>query len=67
MMFSDVVEAIKCFSTEEKLHIQLLLQQYLREEGREEISQNLQAAKQEENGELRFSANIDELKQLIEE
>ena len=66
MMFSDVVEAIKCFSTEEKLHIQLLLQQYLREERREEIYQNLQAAKQEEeNAELQFSANIDELKQQL--
>ena len=48
MIFSDVVEAIKGFSIEEKLEIQLLLQQYLREE---------------ENGELTFSENIDELKQ----
>ncbi|MBD2690595.1 hypothetical protein [Anabaena catenula] len=64
MIFSDVVAAIKGFSTEEKLQIQLLLQQYLREEHREEIYQNLQATKQEEeNGELPFSANIDELKQ----
>lgn len=48
MIFTDVVEAIKGFSIEEKLQIQLLLQQYLREE---------------ENGELTFSGNIDELKQ----
>lgn len=48
MIFSDVVEAIKGFSIEEKLQIQLLLQQYLREE---------------ENGELTCSENIDELKQ----
>jgi hypothetical protein len=48
MIFTDVVEAIKGFSIEEKLQIQLLLQQYLREE---------------ENGELTFSENIDELKQ----
>jgi hypothetical protein len=46
----------------------LLLQQYLREERREEIYQNLQSAKREEkNGELTFSANIDELKQFMEE
>jgi hypothetical protein len=64
MIFTDVVEAIKGFSIEEKLQIQLLLQQYLREERREEIYQNLQAAKgEEENGELTFSKNIDELKQ----
>jgi predicted transposase YbfD/YdcC len=68
MIFTDVVEAIKGFSIEEKLQIQLLLQQYLREERREEIYQNLQSAKrEEENGELTFSANIDELKQLMEE
>jgi len=64
MIFTDVVEAIKGFSIEEKLQIQLLLQQYLREEGREEIYQNLQSVKQEEeNAELTFSENIDELKQ----
>ncbi|WP_236721461.1 hypothetical protein [Trichormus sp. NMC-1] len=64
MIFTDVVEAIKGFSIEEKLQIQLLLQQYLREERREEIYQNLQSAKREkENGELTFSANIDELKE----
>jgi hypothetical protein len=64
MIFTDVVEAIKGFSIEEKLQIQLLLQQYLREEHREEIYQNLQAAKgEEENGGLTFSKNIDELKQ----
>lgn len=64
MIFTDVVEAIKGFSIEEKLQIQLLLQQYLREERREEIYQNLQNAKrEEENSELTFSANVDELKQ----
>ncbi|WP_353929400.1 hypothetical protein WJM97_13875 [Okeanomitos corallinicola TIOX110] len=68
MIFSDVVQAIKGFSIEEKLEIQLLLQQYLREERREEIYHNLQATKrEEENGELTFSANIDDLKQLMEE
>ncbi|WP_353929408.1 hypothetical protein WJM97_13915 [Okeanomitos corallinicola TIOX110] len=64
MIFTDVLEAIKGFSIEEKLQIQLLLEQYLREERREEIYQNLQAAtREEENGELMFSENIDELKQ----
>jgi hypothetical protein len=64
MIFTDVLEAIKGFSIEEKLQIQLLLQQYLREERREEIYQNLQNAKrEEENSELTFSANVDELKQ----
>lgn len=68
MTFSDVVEAIKSLSSEEKLEIQLLLQQYLREERREEIYQNFQAAQlEQQNSELKFSSNMDELKQLIEE
>ncbi|MEH1871930.1 hypothetical protein [Nostoc sp.] len=68
MTFSDVVEAIKSLSSEEKLKIQLLLQQYLREERREEIYQNFQAAQvEQQNSKLKFSSNIDELRQLIEE
>ena len=68
MTFSDVVEAIKSLSGEEKLEIQLLLQQYLREERREEIYQNFQAAQvEQQNSELKFSSNIDELRQLLEE
>ena len=64
MIFTDVVEAIKGFSIEEKLQIQLLLQQYLREERREKIYQNLQSAKgDEENSQLTFYENIYELKQ----
>jgi hypothetical protein len=68
MTFSDVVEAIKSLSSEEKLEIQLLLQQYLREERREDIYQNFQAAQvEQQNSKLKFSSNIDELRQLIEE
>ncbi|OWY63878.1 hypothetical protein C7B79_18230 [Chroococcidiopsis cubana CCALA 043] len=68
MIFSDVVEVIKSLSTDEKREIQLLLQQYLREERREEIYNNFKLAQAEQQkGELRFSAKIEELKQLIEE
>lgn len=68
MTFSDVVEAIKSLSSEEKLEIQLLLQQYLREERREKIYQNFQVAQvEQQNSQIKFSSNIDELKQLIEE
>lgn len=67
MSFSDVVEAIKELSIEEKQQIQQLLKQYLREERRVEIYKNFQAAQREEkNGELKFSSNLDELKQFIE-
>lgn len=68
MSFSDVVEAIKSLSTEEKEEIQLLLKQYLREERREIIYENFKTAQTEEhNGELKFTSNINELRQLIEE
>jgi hypothetical protein len=68
MTFSDVVEGIKSLSTDEKHELQLLLKQYLREERREEIYENFKLAQSEQQkGELRFSSNIQELKQLIEE
>lgn len=68
MSFSDVVQAIKSLSIEEKQEIQLLLRQYLREERREEIYKNFQKARvEEQNGELKFSSEIKTLRQLIEE
>ncbi len=68
MSFSDLVETIKSLSIEEKQEIQFLLRQYLREERREEIYNNFTISKTEEqNCELKFSSNLDELKQLIEE
>jgi hypothetical protein len=68
MTFRDVVEVIKNLSTDEKYEIQLLLKQYLREERRQEIYENFKAAQlEQQQGTLQFSANIDELKQLIEE
>ncbi len=68
MSFNDVVETIKNLSFEEKQEIQALLAQYLREERREEIYNNYQKSIDEgQKGELNFSSNIDELKQLIED
>jgi len=66
MIFSDLVEVIKSLPTHEKREIQLLLQQYLREERRDEFYKNYQAAKvEQQKGELNFSSNIIELKKLI--
>ena len=68
MTFSDVFEIIKSLSTDEKREIQLLLQQYLREERRDEIYDNFKLAQiEQQKGELKFSSNIEELRQLIEE
>jgi hypothetical protein len=66
MTFSDVVEAIQRLSSDEKHEIQLLLQHCLREERREEIYENFQSAQiEQQNGELKFSANLSELRQAI--
>lgn len=68
MKFNDVVEVIKGLSTDEKQEIQLLLNQYIREERRDEIYDNFKLAQvEQQKGELKFSSNIDELRQLIEE
>lgn len=68
MSFSDLVEALKSLSIQEKQEIQLLLSQYLREERREEIYDNFKKSQAEEqSGILRFSSNINQLRQLIEE
>ncbi len=67
MRFNDVVDVIKSLSTDEKREISLLLQQYLREESRDQIYDNFQLAKQEEKqGELTFSSQINLLKELLE-
>ncbi|MFM6189874.1 MAG: hypothetical protein ACKPEN_08760 [Planktothrix sp.] len=66
--FHDVVEGIKSLSMDEKQEISILLQQYIREERRDQIYDNFQLAQvEEQKGELKFSSNINELKQLIEE
>ena len=68
MTFSDVVETIKSLSTDEKQELQLLLKQYIREERREEMYENFKSAQlEQQKGELKFSDNINELRQLIEE
>lgn len=68
MNFNDVVEAIQSFSTDEKEEIQLLLKQYIREERRDEIYENFKSAQvEEQKGELKFSSNINELREMMEE
>ncbi len=68
MNFNDVVEAIQSFSTDEKEEIQLLLKQYIREERRDEIYDNFKSAQvEQQKGELKFSSNINELKEMMEE
>jgi hypothetical protein len=66
MTFSDLVETVKDLSIDEKQELQMLLQQYLREERREEMHENFKLAQAEEqNGKLKYSSNINELKRSI--
>ncbi|CBN55279.1 MULTISPECIES: hypothetical protein [Kamptonema] len=68
MTFNDVVEVIKGLSTDEKQEIQMLLNQYIREERGDEIYDNFNLAQVEhQKGELKFSSNINELRKMIEE
>jgi hypothetical protein len=68
MTFHDVVEVIKSLSTDEKHQIQQLLNQYIREERREDIYENFKLAQvEQQKGELKFSSKINELRQIIEE
>ena len=68
MVFSDVVEAVKNLSVDEKREIQLLLQQYLWEERCEEMHANFAVAQAaQKNGELTFSSDLNQLSQLIED
>ena len=68
MTFNDVVEVVKQLSTDEKEEVQRLLQEYICEERRDRIYNNLRQAQQEEHrGELQFSASTSELKQMLED
>jgi hypothetical protein len=66
MTFSDLVETVKDLSIDEKEDLQMLLKQYLREERREEIYENFKLAQAEEQrGDLKYSADINELRRSI--
>ena len=68
MNFSDVVEAIKVLPEDEKREIQLLLHQYLCEDRRDRIYDNFKSAQiEQQKGDLKFSSNLRELRQLIED
>ena len=66
MTFSDLVETVKDLSIDEKEELQMLLKQYLREERREDMYKNFELArKEEQRGELKYSADLHELKRSI--
>lgn len=64
--FAEVVEDVRQLSFDEKRELKDLLELYLIEERRQEILENGQAGKRElENGDLRFSSNVDEMMEML--
>ncbi len=62
--FAGVVEEVKQLSSDEKRELKNLLEIYLIEERRQEILENGEQSKEEfKNGELKFSSDLDELRQ----
>ena len=64
--FAGVVEDVKQLSFDEKQELKDLLESYLIEERRREIYENGERSKREqENGDLKFPSNTDELMQML--
>lgn len=64
--FAGVVEEVKQLSFDEKQELKDLLEIYLIEERRQEILENGEQSRRElKNGELKFSSNIDELMEML--
>jgi hypothetical protein len=65
--FAGVVEEVKQLSLDEKQELKDLLESYLIEEKRQEIFDSGEQSKREfETGELKFSSDIDELKEMLD-
>jgi hypothetical protein len=66
--FASVVEEVKKMPYEEKEELKFLIEKYLIEEQREEIYQNYNESLKELRGrKIKFSSDINQLKELIEE
>ena len=64
--FAEVVKDVKQLSFDEKIELKDLLEIYLTEERRQQIFENGEQSKQEsQNGELKFSSNLDELRTAL--
>jgi len=66
--FANVVEDVKKMSYEDKEELKFLIEKYLIEERREEIYQHYnESLKEFRDRKLKFSGDINKLKELIEE
>lgn len=66
--FAGVVEEVKQLSLDEKSELKDLLESYLIEERRQEITENGEESRREfQSGELKFSSNVDELMESLDD
>lgn len=64
--FNDIIETIYGLPLEEKEDLKNMLEHNIADERRNEIANNFKESKKElESGKLKFSSNIDELKDLM--
>lgn len=64
--FAEVVEDVRQLSFDEKTELKNLLEFYLIEERRDNIFENGERARRElENGELKFSSDLDEIVEFL--
>jgi hypothetical protein len=66
--FVDIVETVKQLSTDEKIELKGLLDNYLVEERRGHIQQNYEeSVREDSDGNLRFSSNLTELEEMLDD
>lgn len=66
--FANLVEEVKKIPYEDKEELKFLIEKYLIEERREEIYQSYNESLRElQSKKIRFSSDINELKEMIEE
>ena len=66
--YSELVERIQQLSFDEKLELRSLIDLYLIEERREEIARNAEASQREDrDGHLTFSSDLESLRAMLEE
>jgi hypothetical protein len=64
--FNDIVDKIYSLPLEEKVELKNLLENYIAESRRNEIASNYSEARAHENtGKLKFSSDINELKNML--
>ena len=66
--FASVVEEVKKMSSENKEELKFLIEKYLIEEQRQEIYNNyISSSKELQNGKLKFTNDINKLKEMTKE